>query len=377
MRRWFAVLIVLLFVSRAHAWSYKEHIQLTRLAAERLIADPQTPPEMKAWLQTICPGLKDMAGEKEYFLHTHVGKDISNFKGLERWAGTPDFLAQEKVPEYGIRERELHFIDAELFLKGDQKREYRPDLSGLPKAEEFPKDINDPRYVQAGMLPFRVEQSYNDLVNTIRAGKLGDSEATNADTAARWAGYLAHYLEDNTQPQHGTMDFMSKSYFANKRTAPDVHAVVEYKMIDDEQNDWMSLREEMWPLIEKALAEGKDPVEPKDLFHETIEVTRTSYTALPMIGTAAIASAKPAERQANSKSSRAPQDEIDLNIFFHARGKYLDQEMSVMEMKAHQLAWAVTRVAKTWRRAWDEAHDSTAKPAPPLRRTAAVTQAAQ
>jgi hypothetical protein len=370
MRRWLVAFVVVIFVSRAHAWSYKEHIQLTRLAAERLVADPQTPADMKAWLTKITPGLKDLAGEKEYFLHTHVGQDISNFKGLERWAGTPDFLAKEKVPEFGIRERELHFIDAELFLEGDQKREYRPDLSGLPKLEDFPKDINDPRYVQAGMLPFRVEQSYNELVNAIRANKLGDSEATDMDTAARWAGYLAHYMEDNTQPQHGTMDYMSKSYFANKRTAPDVHAVVEYKMIDDEQNDWMSLREEMWPLIEKALADTSDPTEPGDLFHETLQVTRTSYTALPKIGTAAVASAKPATRAANSKSSRSPQDEIDLNIFFHSRGQYLGREMTVMEMKAHQLGWAVTRVAKTWRRAWDEAHDPNAKPAAPIKRTA-------
>ncbi len=362
--------------SSAHAWSYKEHIQLTRLAAERLVADPSTPPEMKAWLQKITPGLKDMAGEKEYFLHTRVGTDISNFKGLERWAGTPDFLAQQKVPEFGIRERELHFIDAELFLRGDQKREYRPDLSGLPKLEDFPKDINDARYVQAGMLPFRVEQSYDELVSAIRAGKLGDSEATDTDTAARWAGYLAHYLEDNTQPQHGTIDYMSKTYFANKRTAPDVHAVVEYKMIDDEQNDWMSLREEMWPLIEKALAEVKDPVQPKDLFHETIEVTRTSYTALPMIGAAAVASAKPTTRPSTSKSGRGGQDQIDLNIFFHTHGQYFGQDMTVMQMKAHQLAWAVDRVAKTWRRAWDEAHDPNAKPAVPIKRTAPIGGAA-
>jgi hypothetical protein len=373
MRRWFAVVLVLGFVLRAHAWSYKEHIQLTRLAAERLLADPQTPADMKAWLQKLAPGLKDIAGEKEYFLHTRVGMDISSFKGLERWAGMPDFLAQEKVAEYGMREREMHFIDAELFLKGDQKRGYRPDLSGLPKLEDFPKDINDPRYVQAGMLPFRVEQCYNELVNAIRDGKLGDGEAQNMDTAARWAGYLAHYLEDNTQPQHATIDYQSKSYFANKRTAPEVHSVVEYKMIDDEQSDWMNLREEMWPLIEKALVEVKDFTEPADLFHETLQVSRTSYTALPMIGAAAVASARPAANPSGSKSLRANQDTIDLDVFFHARGQYRGQEMTVMQMKAHQLAWAVDRVAKTWRRAWTEAHDPNAKPQPAIRRSVAQT----
>src|SRR4051812_11558585 len=103
MRRLVGLAFLLVFASRAHAWSYKEHIQLTRLAAERIVADPQTPPEMKAWLVQITLGLKDMAGEKEYFLHTHVGRDVSVFKGLERWAAMPDVLAQEKVPEFGIR----------------------------------------------------------------------------------------------------------------------------------------------------------------------------------------------------------------------------------------------------------------------------------
>ena len=166
---------------------------------------------------------------------------------------------------------------------------------------------------------------------------------------------------------------MSKSYFANKRTAPDVHGVVEYKMIDDEQNDWMSLREEIWPIFEKALTDVKDPIAPTDLFHETIEVMRTSYGALPMIGSAAVAAARPAgtlqpatRPAAAGRSSKSAPDEIDLNVFFRARGQYQGREMTVMEMKANQLAWAVKRVERTWRRAWDEAHSPGAatKPAP-------------
>ena len=100
MRRALLALFVLCFALPAHAWSYKEHIQLTRIAAERIIADPDAPPAMKDWLRQITPGLRDLAAEKEFFLHTHVGRDVSNFKGLERWAAMPDVLAQQKDPDF-------------------------------------------------------------------------------------------------------------------------------------------------------------------------------------------------------------------------------------------------------------------------------------
>ena len=51
---------VLALCTHSFAWSYKEHIQLTRLAAARLIANPQTPPAMKQWLTDNVPGLLDM-----------------------------------------------------------------------------------------------------------------------------------------------------------------------------------------------------------------------------------------------------------------------------------------------------------------------------
>ena len=51
---------------------------------------------------------------------------------------------------------------------------------------------------------------------------------------------------------------------------------------------------------------------------------------------------------------------FDARAFFHARGTYLGREMSMLEMKAHQMAWAVRRVERVWRRAWDEGQ----RPAP-------------
>jgi hypothetical protein len=66
-----------------------------------------------------------------------------------------------------------------------------------------------------------------------------------------------------------------------------------------------------------------------------------SYDALPLIGRAAA--------QAGTKTP------FDTEAFFRFRGQFMGREMSVLEMKAIQTAWAVRRIQTTWRRAWDEA----------------------
>jgi hypothetical protein len=212
--------------------------------------------------------------------------------------------------------------------------------------------------VQAGYLPLRIEYCYGKLVDAIRAGKLDrttDMLESEEDSAPRWAGYLSHYLADNTQPHHSTIDYKSASYFANKRKAPNVHAEIEYRMIDDEKNEHAALRTEFWPLFEKALAEVQDPVTTDDLFKATVEVSYRSYAALPMIGEAAVAALKPVP-------GNKP-DELDTEVFFRHVGTFDGQKMSVMQMKANQLAWAVKRVERELKRAWIEAHTPITAPA--------------
>jgi len=359
-----AVLIVcvLTFVQSASAWSSKEHIQITRIAAEQLIADPTTPPAMKDWLKKQIPTLTDIAGEKDYLLHKRIGANPTEFTSILKYATRPDDHAQQdpqdsKIPVFNAHEKLMHYIDLELFLTGDAKREYRPDLSGRPKIDDFPHDLKDPRYVQAGYLPLRVEYCYGKLVDAIRAGRLdhtGQILEGEEDSAPRWAGYLAHYLADNTQPHHATIDYKSATYFANKRKAPNVHAEMEYKMIDDEKNEHAELRAEFWPLFAKALAEAPDPVDTEDLFKATLEVSMTSYGALPMIGEAAVAALKP-------NPGNKP-DELDTEVFFRHVGTYKGQKMTVMQMKANQLAWAVKRVERELKRAWIEAQSPTTAP---------------
>jgi hypothetical protein len=372
MRRIFMVVIAaatLFSISpRVSAWSTKEHMQLTRIAAERLIADEKTPPGMRQWLREATPGVMDMEGEKQWFLTSRQGITPRGAEGIVYWTVMPDIVVlqdtrNEKIAPFGVPERLLHFTDLELFLTGDQKREYRHDLSGKPKLENIPHDIHDPRYQQAGMLPFRVEDCYKKLVAQLRAGRMNDKpgQYPRDEHAAKWAGYLAHYLGDNTQPQHATIDYKSAAYFADKRNAPNVHAQVEYMMADDDADDHMALRDEYWPLLVKAMEEVNDPVETADLLTATNEVSLASYDALPLIGVAAMAAMRQGGPPENP-SGAAGADKFDTETFYHHRGTFAGREMSVLEMKARQQAWAVKRIERIWRRAWDEAHGTAPSP---------------
>ena len=212
-----AAVLPMLTARPAPAWSNKEHIQLTRIAAERLIADQKTPEPMRAWLKAAVPGRLDMDGEREYFLRKRIGIVPRDVEGIPYWATMPDMATMtdrdRKVEPYGVPELKLHFIDVEFFMADPSRRVYRHDLSNKPKLSDFPDDVKDPRYAQAGMLPFRVRECYGKLVNSIRAGRLNDApgQYPRDEHAAKWAGYLAHYLGDNTQPHHATIDYQSRS----------------------------------------------------------------------------------------------------------------------------------------------------------------------
>ena len=357
-----AAALVLLLCSRSFAWSTKEHIQLTRIAVERLVADPTTPAEMKQWLTAAAPGLLDAGGEKKWFLEQRVGIVPRGVDGIPFWAVMPDVTIfmegreEKKVEPFAVPERLLHYIDLERFGADDRKREYRHELSATPRPEDIPRDMKDPRYVQAGMLPFRVEQSYRELVAQLRAGRLADENGQHPrdEHAAKWAGYLAHYLEDNTQPQHATIDYKSATYFADRRRAPNVHAQVEYVLADDENDDHLALRQEYWPLLTAALERVEDAEQTTDLWRASIDISLKSYDALSLIGRAAMKAAGQGGTPEHPQGEAG--EKFDTETFYRTRGTYMGREMSVLEMKAYQQAWAVKRVQRLLRQAWDEAH---------------------
>ena len=351
------LLAAVLCPAPARAWSNKEHVQLTRIAAMRLVNDPATPPAMKAWLREAMPGMTDMAGEKAYFLTARVGVYPTGARGLSFWAAVPDLDVatarpgnrERKIEPFGAGERLMHYVDLEFFNPDESKRVYAHDLSTKPKAGDVPRDHTDARYLRAGFLPFRVEQCYAELVKQLRAGRLVDKpgQYPRDEHAAKWAGFLAHYLEDNTQPHHATIDYRSNSYFRVKQKAPDVHAAMEYRLVDDEHDDYMPVRERLWGDFERALDTVEDPVTTTDMWTATLEVALASYDALPMIGQAAVAA---------HGGDPAKPGAFDAAAFAGFKGTYLGREMTLSEMKAHQLAWAVKRVERVWLAAWKEAH---------------------
>jgi hypothetical protein len=354
-----ALCFLISFATPTFAWSNKEHIQLTRIAAERLIADPHTPPAMKDWLKHACTDLQTDEQEKDYFLKQRVGLIPRGVDGLTYWATVPDMIAltggasERPVEPFGVSERLLHYVDLEYFVREEDKRRYRHDLKNKPLLLDIPDSMKDDKWKRAGMLPFRVEQCYAQLVKILREKKLLDmpGQFPRDEHATKWAGYLAHYLEDNTQPQHATEDYKSRAYFADKRNSPNVHWDMEGRLMDDEDQDYPQLRAEFWTSFVRQLDEVKDPIENEDLRTATLEVSLASYDALPLIGVAAM---KAYGQGGTPEEPKGPIGKFDADVFFHATGKYMGREMSVMDMKAYQMAWAVKRVEKLWRRAWDE-----------------------
>jgi len=384
-----AVFVLLSQPVAALAWGTKEHVMLTRLAAEGLIADPKTPPGMRQWLIDAQPQRMTVDEEREFLLRARMGVVPRGVDGLAYWAVMPDLTAlmdrpEKKVQPYNAHERLLHYVDVEFFgpnpppLEDEKPKRgggggagpellgaspatapaaapplVRPDPSRKPKLADFPTDVNDRRLASAGYLPFRVRQCYGTLVRHLRAGRLVDrpGQYPRDEHATKWAGMLAHYAADNTQPHHATVDYQSRSFFPPGVRVPSVHSVLEYKPVDDEDEDYTSLREAYWPLLVARLADVKDFATSDDPFKSTIETALISYDALPMIGQSAVAAwdrdAKPVDAREVGR--------IDVATFYASRGTYLGREMSVLEMKAHQQAWAVRRIQRLWRAAWDEA----------------------
>jgi len=99
-------------------------------------------------------------------------------------------------------------------------------------------------------------------------------------------------------------------------------------------------------LLVKALDEKEEPTRLDNPFDATVEVALRSYDALPLIGQAAVAAY-------GEKPGR--QKEFNATTFYHFRGPVSGQEMTVLEMKARQMAWGVRRTERLWTKAWREA----------------------
>ncbi|MCC6239199.1 MAG: hypothetical protein IT448_02720 [Phycisphaerales bacterium] len=363
-KRLIALMIVLLMslTSIASAWSTKEHILLTRLAVMRLLAEEQTPPAMKDWLRRITPGPLDEPSLHQWYMDSRQGVFPRGEDGAPFWAVVPDLKAltswpQETVAPWPVGERLLHFIDLEYFDPAQQtpssKPQYKLGGAAKPELSQIPRDPADGRYKQAGMLPFRIEQVYGKLVRSIRAGRLTDApgQFPRDEHAAHWAGFLSHYIADNTQPQHSSVDYKSRVFFPPGAHVPNVHAQMEYILVDDERADFPELREQFWQLLQQKLTSVNDEATMDDLWVGSVQTSLRAYDALELVGAAAAAAWKRAEGSDNPSTPWV----IDTTAFYNYRMTQNGVSVSLAEKKAELQALAVIRIAEHLRQAWDEA----------------------
>ena len=349
------LLALLLLAAPASAWSYKEHVAFTRLAVQRLLADEATPDDLKTWLREVAPDAGDVGDVREFVVDGRMGPDPSGVRGLSYWAIHPDIDRSTPVPLFRTTEGPMHYVDLEFLNPDPDDQKYADDLSNLPAFDEIPMDPSAEVYEQAGYLPFRVAQCYEGLIESIRDGKLApDADAERLDNALSWAGYLAHYLQDNTQPHHSTIDYKSLAYFpdAGRGQAPNVHGMTEYGFLDDGAMAYPDLRRDYFDALlarldewdrlaaeEPAAAEFLDLGDPVS---STFKVSYEAYGLLPLIGRAAQAAVE-------AGSAREP----DLETF--ARFRLTVGGPSLLEAKADAGAVAVLRTERALRQAWEAA----------------------
>lgn len=367
-----AVFVSIGFTAPATAWSFKEHILVTRLAVQRLLADKQTPEAMKKWLREASPNVGDAASAKKLLVAEYIGPKPEGLVGLDYWCIFPDIArsvdGDAPVWPFGTPEAPMHFFDLEYLNPDPADQKYAHDLSNKPSFEEIPRDWRDRRLIRAGYLPYRVEQVYDDLVKAIRDNRLRPGNVDDRDNALVLAGYLAHYLADNTQPQHATADYKSASYFVDPKKAPNVHGMFEYGMVDWEGHDFPELREALWAKLQ-ILLDGPREIHDEQLreafgtdpWESTVRVSMMSYDALPLIGVAAQkAAGQGVEGDDATRPSGAPVrsgDEFDIAIFFRTTGNYNGAQMSLLDIKAQQLGIATLRIESILQQAWNDAHD--------------------
>jgi hypothetical protein len=362
---------------RAQAWSHQGHILLTRLAALRITQDEKAPKELRELLDTQMDS--DLAACEKLATRVTVGPEpVKEYlTGLDGACTLPDRILATKagqavIEPYGMPEASMHYLDLEYFAKEIQ---YQPDLSSLPAVADFPHDLKDWRYKQAGFVPFRVEEFYKKAVEQFGAGAKADVDAT-----AGVLGYLAHYLEDCHQPHHATIDYKSLSYLAGKvagvkeiktkladggeaisyRTGKDInpHGDLEFRLFENADETRATFRKEFWNELTLRIARHAQEAEyqwpeypsrtavPYDPFKRSLEILRHSYTYLPAIGKAAQAA------YADGK--------FDVQAFFRSEDTVGGESMTIVQIIAEQNARAVLEVEKTIRRAWDVAHAANA-----------------
>ncbi len=360
-------LTVVFAAAPAFGWSHQQHILMVRLTATRLLADPATPPALSAFLRANLSADDLTPAALQRLAVTDVVGDDPNgvAHGLDRWVTMPDQVrrtaeGQAKLEPYGATEDSMHNLGAESFNGGDHQ--YHDDGSGKPDfLTAIPFDARDPRYRRGGFVPLRAQECYAKLVNAIRAN---DGPGT-----MRWAGYLAHYFQDSTQPHHATVDTKSIAYLAGQ--VPGVpaaasrpangaiaaarlpkgmnpHTDMEYTLFGSAAEPLATYRRVYWDQLQSALATPNPlsavhpvPAGADGVFRLDLMVLSDSYDALPLVGRAAAAAYRTGT--------------FDAAAFYGHAGVVDGHETTVAKLMGDRNAAAVRQVELLYRAAWAEA----------------------
>ena len=358
----------------AFGWSHQQHILMVRLTAARLLADPATPPGLVTFLKAnLSADDLTPAACQRLALTDVVGDDPDAVaRGLDRWVTVPDQVrrkpeGQAELDPYGATEDSMHNFGAEAFAAGDHR--YHDDLSGKPAdlARDVPMDPHDPRFRRGGFVPLRTQECYANLVNAIKAN--------DAAGTLKWAGYLAHYVQDSTQPQHATVDTKSITYLAGHvpgvpaaatrpsneglaaarlPTGMNPHTDMEYTLFAAAGGPRAPFRRQYWAELSAALAAAPPPPLaaavplPPDLmaggaFELDLAVLGDSYDALPLVGHAAAAAYRTGT--------------LDVPAFYGFAGPVDGHDTTVVKLIADRNAAAVREVDLLYRAAWAGAAD--------------------
>jgi hypothetical protein len=360
------LIALVLYCGRAQAWSFQGHILITRLACLQIIDDPAAPAGLRDFLKQVMP--YSLADCRSLALIPTLGGNPppSYSQGLDLWATMPDRMAisnHENIAPYGMPERNMHFCQLEAFGKVFA---YKDDLSSKPNVNQIPHDLSDPRWKLAGYVPWRVEEMYQKLAQAIGPGMA----LAHPEDALHAAGYLAHYVEDSTQPHHATLDYHSVTYLAGHikeipaLSQPDAaalaairlpatvnpHSAIEYYLFDNDQPPRDAFRREYWKdliddiatLAAQRAAGARPSAGSFDPFRWDLATLSQSYDYLPFVGRA-------------SRAGYATET-FDPQAFFGYQGDAHGEKMTMIQLIALQNAKAALNVAQVYRLAWEEAH---------------------
>lgn len=185
--RYVALAVVLLAAGRAHAWGERGHDVVTRVAARLVAARMPDDPSLSAPLTS-----------REHML-AHL-------------ANVPDIVWRSGEQSVTKANGPTHYIDWEKILP-------QPTYAGAPrtyaKAVEMAKAKNLDMAADVGTAPWRVAQLAQALTAAlVKVKQLPASELANGgkqleervNEALLYAGLLAHFVGDLSQPHHNTED---------------------------------------------------------------------------------------------------------------------------------------------------------------------------